>query len=594
MSDSRSPRREKSPRWRKQLRYQWSIWLLRYLWLIVLVAIVAGVGGFYLFTNWRARDLATKAQENFRQGNFRMAWLQMQSARELRPEDVEVLRAGALLEAKFGRPEALATMQDLEKKGVLGEDEIREKANMAVRFGNEEEFEQAVGKLEAMDTENAYSLRAARADMRGDIDRAIVEARRALEASDNPEAKLDLARLLGKRHGHVLRNLGRPAPEDVPALKEVVQIIDSLQSSELAETALALGLGTAAADANTKKKWAEAGMKNVSPSNPALLPAAEFLAQSGAVSAQDLRDRLRPIYDSASLSQRADFALWLSRQGMPKEAIAMVTTQEAADDMSAFLARTDGLARLANWRGILEATTDAEKVPDSIRYLTRAWAVMNLEDETGKQRALEAAVEAAVQAAAKEKQLRPMISSLDSIGAGAIAEAELARLCANAGTADTAFSLLRERIGKTAGTAALEAVYQSAKAAAPGAPSVLDHGRYLELFRALQLTEADTAAAIANQPSEISPRITQALFMLRKNNPAAAKATFDDVTVFFDQMIPAHQVVVAAFTAGTGDQKLARLMRGSINTAVLTSGEKAVLDEWVPAEKASSPAADKE
>ena len=584
MSDSRSPKREKSPRWRKQLRYQWSLWLLRYLWLIALVAIVAGFGGFHFFTNWRARDLATKALENFRQGNYRMAWLQMQSARELRPDDVEVLRVGALLEAKFGRPEALATMQDLEKRGVLGAEEIKEKANVAVRFGSEEDFEQAVSKLEAMDTEKAYSLRAARADMRGDLDRAITEARRALEASDNPEAKLDLARLLGKRHGHVLRNLGRPAPEDLPALQEVVQIIDGLQSSNFAEPALALGLSTTPAGVETKKRWAEAGMKNLSPSNPALLPAAEFLVRNNLAPLDDLPTQLRALYDSASLPQRAEFALWLSRQGMPKQALTMITAQEASDNLSAFLARTDGLARLSNWRGVLEATTDAEKVPDSIRYLTRAWAVMNLEDETGKQRALEAAIEAAVQAAAKEKQLRPMISSLDSIGAGSIAEAELVRLCANPGAADTAFSLLRERIGKTGGTDALEEVYQSARAAAPEAPSVLDHGRYLELFRALQLNASDTAAAIANQPAEISPRITHALLMLRKNDPAAAKETFDDVTVFFDQMIPAHQVVVASFTAGAGDEKLAGLMRESINTTILTSGEKGVLEQWVPSD----------
>ncbi|MFM8460336.1 MAG: hypothetical protein ACKOB0_15620, partial [Chthoniobacterales bacterium] len=362
MPRSRSRSEKPSSAWRTQFRNLWSVFLLRYLWLIALVALVAGFVGFHLFTNWRARDLATKAQENFREGNYRMAWLQMQSARELRPDDVEVLRAGALLEAKFGQPDALATMQDLEKKTALGAEEIKEKANAAARFGSEEEFENAVKKLEAMGTGDAYSLRAARAELRGDLDRAIVEARRAIEASNRPEAKLDLARALGKRHGYSLRLLGQPAPEDVPALREVVQIIDSLQSGKLAEPALALGLTTAAASVDTKKGWAEAGMKNVSPANPALLPAAEFLAQSGAIPAQDLRDRLRPIYDSATLAQRADFALWLARQGMPKEAVSMVTAQEAADDMSAFLARTDGLARLANWRGILEAATDAEKV----------------------------------------------------------------------------------------------------------------------------------------------------------------------------------------------------------------------------------------
>ncbi|MFM8683897.1 MAG: hypothetical protein ACKOEG_09000, partial [Chthoniobacterales bacterium] len=137
MDRPKSRSRKKGPVWQKQVRNLWSVFLLRYLWLIALVALVAGLVGFHLFTNWRARDLATKAQENFREGNYRMAWLQMQSARELRPDDVEVLRAGALLEAKFGQPDALATMQDLEKKTALGAEEIKEKSNAAARYGSE-------------------------------------------------------------------------------------------------------------------------------------------------------------------------------------------------------------------------------------------------------------------------------------------------------------------------------------------------------------------------------------------------------------------------------------------------------------------------
>jgi hypothetical protein len=46
--------------------------------------------------------------------------------------------------------------------------------------------------------------------------------------------------------------------------------------------------------------------------------------------------------------------------------------------------------------------------------------------------------------------------------------------------------------------------------------------------------------------------------------------------------------VVAAFTAGTGDLALARLMRGAIKTDLLTTGEKAVLDEWVPSDGAQA------
>jgi hypothetical protein len=513
-----------------------------------------------------------------------MAWLQLKSARDLRAGDTEVLRTGALLEAKFGRPEALATLQELEKKGALREDDLQEKARAAMRFGGEEEFEQAVQKLEALGSaEDAAPLRATRAALRGDLDRAIAEARRASKMSDSPAAKLELARLLGKRHGHMLRNYGRASAEDIPALQEIVEIINSLQSGELAEPALALGLGAMATDEQTKTRWAEAGMQNVALTNPALLPAAEYLVRSGATTAQEMQARLRPLYDNAPLAQRADFALWLSRQGLPKDGLTLVTAQEAADNLSAFLARTDALARLSNWQSVLETAETAERVPDSMRQLTRVWGVLNSADPVAMRSALPQAVASAVQAAARERQLRPMLDSLDSLGTSGAADAELERLCANPEAANAAFTLLRERIGRTGGTAALESAYALALEAAPGTPSVIDHGRYLELFRGLRVEPADTAAAIVSQPAEIPPRVTHALLMLRRNDPAAAKATFDDITVFYDQMLPTHQVVVASFTAGTGDLKMARLMRGIIDTNALTPGEMAVLDQWVPA-----------
>jgi hypothetical protein len=568
-------RRTRRRGWKKVLRHPWKLLLL---------TIVLAAAGYYLFTGWRARDLAGKARESFEKGNYRMAWLQLKSARDLRAGDTEVLRTGALLEAKFGRPEALATLQELEKKGALREDDLHEKARVAMRFGGEEEFEEAVRKLEALGSaEDAAPLRATRAALRGDLDRAIAEARRASKMSDSPAAKLELARLLGKRHGHMLRNYGRAAAEDIPALQEIVEIINSLQSGELAEPALALGLGAMATDEQTKKRWAEAGMQNVALTNPALLPAAEYLVRSGATTAQEMQARLRPLYDNAPLAQRADFALWLSRQGLPKDGLTLVTAQEAADNLSAFLARTDALARLSNWQSVLETSETAERVPDSMRQLTRVWGVLNSADPVAMRSALPQAVASAVQAAARERQLRPMLDSLDSLGTSAAADAELERLCANPEAANTAFTLLRERIGRTGGTAALESAYARALEAAPGAPSVIDHGRYLELFRGLRVEPADTAAAIASQPAEIPPRVTHALLMLRRNDPAAAKATFDDITVFYDQMLPAHQVVVASFTAGTGDAKLARLMRGIIDTNALTPGEMAVLDQWVPA-----------
>ncbi|MFM8230632.1 MAG: hypothetical protein ACKOAL_05360, partial [Chthoniobacterales bacterium] len=75
--------------------------------LVVLVGVplLVGIGfaGYYFFAGWRARDLAAKAKVNLEDGNLRMAWLQISSAKDLRAEDPEVWRTAALSDARFGR-----------------------------------------------------------------------------------------------------------------------------------------------------------------------------------------------------------------------------------------------------------------------------------------------------------------------------------------------------------------------------------------------------------------------------------------------------------------------------------------------------------
>ena len=136
-----------------------------------MVALIAvGALGYHVFTGWRARDLAGKAKENVEQGNFRMAWLQINSAKELRSEDPEVLRAAALIEAGFGRPEALDHWQKLAGQTQLTPEDLSARASAALRHGTDEQFEQAVADLEKADkVSEAGELRAARKLRRGDL-----------------------------------------------------------------------------------------------------------------------------------------------------------------------------------------------------------------------------------------------------------------------------------------------------------------------------------------------------------------------------------------------------------------------------------------
>ena len=102
---------------------------LRFLALSAALLVVLGITGavaFHFFQDWRARDLAAKALQNLEQANYRVAWMQVNSARNLRPDNPAVLRASAIIESRFGMPTAMdywdrfAAVGDLSAEDLVG------------------------------------------------------------------------------------------------------------------------------------------------------------------------------------------------------------------------------------------------------------------------------------------------------------------------------------------------------------------------------------------------------------------------------------------------------------------------------------------
>lgn len=277
---------------------------------------------------------------------------------------------------------------------------------------------------------------------------------------------------------------------------------------------------------------------------------------------------------------RSSFALWLSSQGLAREALGLITAQEAADNQAAFLVRAEALGRDGNWSAVLEATDKAAALPESVRLMTRARAEL----ATGENDAGLRSVKASILAAAQEGRLANMVESADAIGpvtATAVNEG-LFMLCGQTAPADTAFRLLRRRLGRTEGTAAVVPAWQQAKEVAPDAPSVRDFGLYQELFQGSMLTPEEAAAAVAENPAEIDPRVNQALLLIRRNRQAEAAAVFNRFGITFRDLPPGQQAVLAAAASCGGDKNLAGSLRNNIDPSLLTPGEKALLDQFVP------------
>ena len=107
--------------------------------------------------------MAAKAKDNFEKANYRMAWLQINAARDLRGNDPEVLRVMGMIEGAIGRATALDYDEKLSQKSELTPEGLKARTEIATRFGNEEQFAEGIDALEkASKAKEAGELRTAR------------------------------------------------------------------------------------------------------------------------------------------------------------------------------------------------------------------------------------------------------------------------------------------------------------------------------------------------------------------------------------------------------------------------------------------------
>ena len=536
---------------------------------------IAGAAGYHVFTGWRARDLAAKAKENFEKANYRMAWLQINSARELRGEDPKVLRVLGMIEGAMGKAGALDHYAKLSAKDALTPEDLKARGEAAMRFGDDGQFATAAEELEkAGFATEAGALRTGRKLRKGDIDRAIAEARVAAGVSDDPALRLGLARLLFQRYGPESGAGKTPSSEAIAGLAEGVGLIDGLLDTPLRNETLAMAITSSATTPPDRQRWAAVAMEKIDIENPALLPAATVLVRSGQKTPEQIHEQLRPIFDAAPLERRAAYALWLTGAGMPEQALTLVTAQEAGESTAAFGARTEALFAAANFDAVLAAVEAGGNVDADIRLAAKARA------EYARGRGAQggaAALREAMDAAAKARRLEFLLPTGDALGAGNVVDEKLAELCGDPAVADYVFRVARDRFTRSGRASLLAASLKNALAASPQSPAVKDYTRYLALIGDKPVSLEETAAACTAEPSNVTFRITHALNLLENNQPTEALRIFDDITVFADRLPHGQLAVLAAVLAANGDTTRANAAAAPINPDLLAPGEYALI-----------------
>jgi len=536
---------------------------------------VLGAVGYQFFTGWRARDLAGKAKENFEKSNYRMAWLQINSAKDLRGNEPEVLRVMGMIEAAIGKASALDSYEKLAQKTELTPEDLQARAEIATRFGTDEQFSQAVTALDASGQSlEAGKLRTARQLRRGDIDRAISEARTAAAVSDDAALKLALARLLVQRYRPEFGPGRNPSAEALARSAEVVEIIDGLLETPQRNEALALALSEVNTVPKNRQRWAALAMEKVETDNPALLPAAAVLVRSGQKTSEQIHEQLRPIFDAAPLERRAAYSLWLTGAGLPKESLTLLTAQEADESAAAFGARTEALFAMGNFDGVLAAVESGGNIDADVRLSVKARA------EYARGRGAQggaAALRKAMDAAAKSQRLEMIVPTADALGASTVVEEKIAELCGDPAVADYVFRVARDRFSRSGRSSLLATSLKRARAALPQSPAVQDYLRYLALIGKGQVDLDETAAASAAEPANVTFRITHALNLLKNNQPAEALKVFDDVIIIANRLPPGQLAVIAAVLSAGGDAKRARSAAALLDPDLLLPGEYALI-----------------
>ena len=556
------------------------------LWVPVVIPIVITFTGLaiYFFTGWRAQDLASKAVASAEAGNFRLAAIQIESARQLRSKHPAILKAKAMVASLAGDPSSAELWAKMPRHGVeLSPHEMSSRAEALVKFGNPDQREQALADLDAAGLPVEASVARARlAFQSGSLENAVLHARKAVAADPAPGNKLLLARALIARHRPFLRNAKENlSAETRSAIEEASRLIDSLAGTPEANDALALGLVALTTDPSMSRQWANTAWQTPSVTNPALLPAASWLIASGEMTKSDVIAKLRFIFAGSALPHRAALAEWLIAQGETQMVLDMISARDAAQHPTAFIAYTKALARQRDWEKLLSSANQGANVPEPVRLLATAYAAKEME----KSGMAEKATLDALKAAAGTPLLAPTLKATDGLGLENLVDEYLINMCADAANVDQAFAASRQRFEAAGQHEQLGRAFRTAQKTSPEAESVADYARYLDLVAGRPVDPALTLGAVAKNERSPMARITHALALWKDGKPEEAFGVFTNFTLFFDTLSPSAQAAVTAIWGAKGDVAGAEELAQRVEVGKISTAERALLAPYLPPER---------
>ena len=538
---------------------------------VVVVLLVGGGLGTFLFTAWRADDLAAKAVASLERGDQRLALIQAESARNLRKNDPDVLRAYAKVRFEAGDPVCLEIWNQLAKRQDLSMEDRQAQAEAAVRFGGAEQFDSAIAEFEALGkTADADTWRGRRALQRKDFTAAEGFLRSAATADPSTARRLELARMLV--------SIGT-----ADSRSEAVQIVESLVDGPDSAEVLAFGLSSVPAGPATRRGWAEKVMANPKPENESVLTAAEILVADRLMSVDEIVAKLQLVFTGARLEDRGRYAKWLLEKNRPDDALVFVRPNEVRGSRGGFLVRAEALSAKQDWKSLFSMVNAGSPVNESVTNILRARA----EEGLGRSSAANASLRKAIRASVARNALAETMAEVDRMGKQSVSDEVLLDLCNGHGTAEYALRVARWRFSTRGEPRLREQAYRNAIKAAPQASTVADLARLEQLLDRDPVSTGQTAAALEKEPDNIDFRLTHALALFADGRPAEARGVLEPVRLVHHQLQPGQKAIAVAVLAATGSKMEAIGLAKTMRPDHLTDGEYRLVYAFTTADQAS-------
>jgi len=524
-----------------------------------------------LLKTWRARQVATRAQELSAQQRWAEAFEKASAAQQLSPNDGQVLRALAQLYAGLDMEQALPFWAALLNTPQATADDARTYVRTAIRLNRLDMAQSVMVRLlkESPEDSVVLELAAEWCARKGNQPAALNYARQSRASQpDNTSAQLLLARLLMASSG-------------AEEMKEARQNLWQLAKRQDSESLQAMELLSQMPDMSPAGQ-----LLALISSHPKTTEADQLLALGMEIQLQPQTrtqrlDELVKKHRKVGVQQRLEVGRWLNRQREYKRALDLFSLEDSLQRQDLFLVRMDALAGVHRWDEVSRILKSRKAPLEPVfaeLYMARAAKELN----------------EPLVAKAHWQRLRSMATGQPMVLWYAARYAEkiderveakkiyhqLAQQPATTRSACVALIRMMEEEGNTVG---LRNLMQRLIELYPLDPSPHNDLAYLDLLLGENIGPAKEVALhlVANQPELLSHRTTLALACLRLNDAAAARNAYQGIQIDWTLALPGWQVVYASVLAANGENQAARELTQQIPLERLKPEERMLLQTHV-------------